>query len=191
MTTLVNPPSLVWSIWRHRPGADYVMSCCLSKSFTEYTQIVAANSMKTAVHICTMPFSLYIWLSIFYPSDLVKGGSGRRAVCLHRYVVFSWTICSQVFGFFSTFSLVSPLSLMPKPPALELKPAWSCKQEVSPKLYCTQNIPEVRRLCWRRGRKELRLDCRQRSCEKNEAKEKKKEGGREKNERNGCRETER
>ncbi len=46
---------------RHSPGADCVMSCCLSKSGAEYIQVPPRNSMKTATHVCKMPFSEYIW----------------------------------------------------------------------------------------------------------------------------------
>ena len=175
MTTLVNPPSLVWSIWRHSPGADYVISCCLSKSLTEYAQIVAANSMKTAVHICTMPFSLYIWLSIFYPSDPGKRGlwqtcrSSASVCCVqldHLFPGFFFLV------FFSTFSPVSPLSLIPKPQLWK----WSQHEAPNKRFLRSFIVHKILRSSRRGVRKRLRLARRQKSCKKNEAKEKKKGG---------------
>lgn len=36
------------------------MSCCLSKLGADYTQGAAANSLKTAVPVCVMPFSYLV-----------------------------------------------------------------------------------------------------------------------------------
>lgn len=51
---LIEIPPLVCDceLWRFRPGGDSVTGCCLSKSAAEYTKIVAANSTKTAAHVC-------------------------------------------------------------------------------------------------------------------------------------------